>query len=84
VIDNLGLIHVSGCLYDPVVGRFLSSDPLGARWRFSVPQPAVLLNHNPLAYIDPSGKDCTKNEGRGVEVVDKLRPALTHEDEWGK
>ena len=27
-IDNIGLIHMNGRVYDPNVGRFMSTDPL--------------------------------------------------------
>jgi RHS repeat-associated protein len=28
MLDNVGLIHMNGRVYDPVIGRFLSTDPL--------------------------------------------------------
>ncbi|MCB1865903.1 MAG: RHS repeat-associated core domain-containing protein [Chromatiales bacterium] len=55
-IDEIGLIHMNGRVYDPTLGRFLSADPI-------VGQPlntqaynryAYALN-NPLKYTDPSG-----------------------------
>ncbi|HKX58891.1 MAG TPA: RHS repeat-associated core domain-containing protein [Steroidobacteraceae bacterium] len=58
VLDNLGLIHMNGRVYDPVVGRFLSADPY-------VTQPfhgqalnrySYVLN-SPLAFTDPTGFD---------------------------
>jgi RHS repeat-associated protein len=57
-LDNLGLIHMNGRVYDPRIGRFISADPY-------VPAPfsgqslnryAYVFN-NPLSYIDPSGFD---------------------------
>lgn len=55
-IDELGLIHMNGRIYDPVVGRFMSADPkiqspddLQSYNRYS-----YVLN-NPLGYTDPSG-----------------------------
>lgn len=55
-LDDQGIIHMNGRLYDPRVGRFLSPDPFVQN--VSNPQNlnryTYVLN-NPLAYIDPSG-----------------------------
>lgn len=54
--DKLGLINMNGRVYDPIVGRFLSVDPL-----VSNPLSAQSYNgysyclNNPLKYADPSG-----------------------------
>ncbi|XXX76943.1 RHS repeat-associated core domain-containing protein [Sorangium sp. So ce134] len=54
--DELGLVNMRGRLYDPVIGRFLTPDPLVAN-----PLSGQSLNpysyvlNNPLAYVDPSG-----------------------------
>ncbi|KYG00646.1 hypothetical protein BE21_57205 [Sorangium cellulosum] len=53
---ELGLINMRGRMYDPVIGRFLTPDPLVAN-----PLSGQSLNpysyvlNNPLAYVDPSG-----------------------------
>jgi RHS repeat-associated protein len=55
-LDNLGLIHMNGRVYDPAIGRFLSADPI-----VQDPYDGQDLNrysyawNNPLAVIDPSG-----------------------------
>jgi RHS repeat-associated protein len=56
MLDNLNLIHMNGRVYDPMIGRFLSADPLidGALktqgWnRYSY------VHNNPLSATDPSG-----------------------------
>jgi RHS repeat-associated protein len=55
-LDNLGLVHMNGRVYDPVLGRFLSPDPV-----VQAPYDAQGLNryayvlNNPLRYTDPSG-----------------------------
>ncbi len=55
-VDEMGLIHMNGRVYDPELGRFLSADPY-------IQQPmnsqsynrySYVLN-NPLKYSDPSG-----------------------------
>lgn len=55
-LDEVGLIHMGGRVYDPVIGRFLSADPF-------VQAPENLQNYNrysyvlnnPLSMTDPSG-----------------------------
>jgi RHS repeat-associated protein len=55
-MDDVGIIHMNGRIYDPELGRMLSPDPL-------VPNPlssqswnaySYVLN-NPLKFVDPSG-----------------------------
>lgn len=57
MLDELGLVHMNGRIYDPLLGRFFSPDPL-------VQAPDLLQNfnrysyvlNNPLRYTDPSGQ----------------------------
>lgn len=57
-LDNLGLVHMNGRVYDPLLARFLSADPI-------VPAPQLTQSfnrysytlNNPLSYVDPSGYD---------------------------
>lgn len=55
-LDELGLIHMNGRVYDPVLGRFLSADPY-----IQYPESTQGLNrysyvdNNPLSLTDPSG-----------------------------
>ena len=55
-LDEMGVIHMNGRVYDPLIGRFMSADPfiqspdnLQSYNRYS-----YVLN-NPLCYTDPSG-----------------------------
>ncbi len=58
MLDNLGLVHMNGRVYDPVIARFLSPDPY-----VTLPYDGQGLNRysyvlgNPLAFTDPSGFD---------------------------
>ena len=63
-----GLYNYGARLYDPIIGRFISADPI-------IPQPynpqslnrySYCLN-NPLIYVDPSGYENKKNEEGEIE-----------------
>jgi RHS repeat-associated protein len=55
-LDDIGIVHMNGRLYDPRIGRFLQADPF-------VPQPDDLQSfnrysycrNNPVNCVDPSG-----------------------------
>jgi RHS repeat-associated protein len=55
-LDAIGLVHMNGRVYDPLLGRFMSADP-------TVPDPTDGQNYNrysyvlnnPNVYTDPSG-----------------------------
>ncbi len=57
-LDNLNLIHMNGRVYDPMIGRFMSVDPV-----FQAPNNSQSVNpysyvmNNPLSLVDPSGYD---------------------------
>src|SRR5262249_42715691 len=54
--DELGLVNAKGRIYDPKVGRFLTTDPIvaeplsGQAWN-----PYAYVFNNPLSLVDPSG-----------------------------
>ncbi|HEV7163757.1 MAG TPA: RHS repeat-associated core domain-containing protein, partial [Gammaproteobacteria bacterium] len=55
-LDNVGLIHMNGRVYDPQIGRMISADP-------TIPNPMysqafnryAYVYNNPLSMTDPSG-----------------------------
>lgn len=55
-LDAVGLVHMNGRVYDPLVGRMISADP-------TVPDPMnaqawnrySYVGNDPLAFTDPSG-----------------------------
>nr|VFK45027.1 MAG: RHS repeat-associated core domain-containing protein [Candidatus Kentron sp. TC] len=55
-VDEMGLIHMNGRVYDPRLGRFLSADPniQAPHSTQSYNRYSYVLN-NPLKYTDPSG-----------------------------
>ena len=56
MLDDYGLIHMNGRVYDPQIGRFLSADPF-----VQAPENSQSYNrysyvwNNPLSAIDPNG-----------------------------
>lgn len=62
-LDEVGVIHMNGRVYDPLMGRFMSADPhvtypLNLQ---SFNRYAYVLN-NPFKYKDPSGFDAWSHE----------------------
>ncbi|WP_419812213.1 RHS repeat-associated core domain-containing protein [Bacterioplanoides sp.] len=56
MLDQVGLIHMNGRVYDPILGLFLSADPYiqSPSSALSTNRYSYVLN-NPLSYTDPSG-----------------------------
>jgi len=70
-LADLGLIHMNGRLYDPVLGRFLQADPI-----IQAPHNAQSHNrysyvlNNPLSFSDPSGFSWwTKNRSTILSIA---------------
>lgn len=56
MLDNLGIVHMNGRIYDPVLGRFMSADPLVQQPDFSQSYNRYsYVTNNPLSATDPSG-----------------------------
>lgn len=55
-LDAFELVNMNGRMYDPVIGRFLSPDPMtpSAENLQNFNRYSYVLN-NPLKYTDPSG-----------------------------
>ncbi|MCP5147948.1 MAG: RHS repeat-associated core domain-containing protein [Pseudomonadales bacterium] len=87
-LDDIGIIHMNGRIYDPRLGRMLSPDPVT-----QAPESGQNYNrytyayNNPLMYTDPSGFETHKksvlvdgngNAGAGpMEHVPVTAPRLT-------
>jgi RHS repeat-associated protein len=54
-LDNVGLIHMNGRVYDPLIGRFLGADPIVVAGHSQGVHPYAYVWNNPLRYTDPSG-----------------------------
>ena len=95
-LDNLDLVHMNGRVYDPVIARFLSADPI-----VQDPYHSQAFNrysyvwNNPLNATDPTGFKCEKLTGSNIcwpddEVVnsafvpDGLQPSGVEQNGQGK
>ena len=55
-IDEFNLIHMNGRVYDPVIGRFISADPvIQSPFESQNFNRYTYVMNNPLKYTDPSG-----------------------------
>jgi RHS repeat-associated protein len=68
--DALGLTYMRARYYDPVIGRFMSVDPLA----FSEADPQTFnrysyANNNPYKYFDPNGLDSVVVSWNGTAAV---------------
>lgn len=66
MLDDLGFVHMNARLYDPMLGRFISPDPVMARIDSSQALNRYsYVENNPLSFTDPSGNAA---EGGAAEV----------------
>jgi RHS repeat-associated protein len=70
-LDELGIIHMNGRIYDPTIGRFMSADPfIQAPYELQSHNRYAYVMNNPLLYTDPSGYSWwTKIRGIVITVV---------------
>ena len=69
-LDDIGIIHMNGRIYDPTLGRFMQADPL-------IQDPFNLQNYdrygycynNPIACIDPTGQHFSLRKLIGIVVA---------------
>jgi RHS repeat-associated protein len=68
MLDDLGLVHMNGRIYDPLIGRFLSGDILVQfpNKLQSYNRYSYVLN-NPLKYSDPTGYEVTQDAVIGFD-----------------
>ncbi len=84
MLDAVGLIHMNGRVYDPLLGRFMSADP-------TMQFPKNMQNYNrysyvlnnPLSYTDPSGffvkafKKLVKSVSKALKSVSKALRSIS-------
>ncbi|WP_415835040.1 RHS repeat-associated core domain-containing protein [Corallococcus soli] len=66
-LESFNLAHLGARLYDPVIGRFLSRDPLFVARTASTTHPYAFAMNDPVNRSDPSGLDpgCIGQECQG-------------------
>jgi RHS repeat-associated protein len=57
-LEPFGLAHLGARLYDPVIGRFLSRDPLVVPRTAASTNPYAFAMNDPVNRADPTGLDC--------------------------
>ena len=78
-VDELGLVHMNGRIYDPEIGKFLSADPT-----LQFPESTQGYNryayagNNPLTFTDPSGFSFWKSLMKVVGVFLSYLPLPTN------
>ena len=84
-LDGVGLIHMNGRVYDPVLGRYLSADPV-VQHPFSTQglNRYTYVANNPLSYTDPSGFGFFSSLFKGLKkvvkaVVGGIKKALSNQ-----
>jgi RHS repeat-associated protein len=69
-LDDLGLIHMNGRVYDQALGRFLSADPfVGDTYDAQDYNRYSYVGNNPMNATDPSGYFSLKDVAKIVAVV---------------
>ncbi|HSN98080.1 MAG TPA: RHS repeat-associated core domain-containing protein, partial [Candidatus Nanopelagicales bacterium] len=69
--EELGLMNMGGRVYDPKIGRFLTTDPVVSQPHFGQSWNAYsYVMNNPLAYVDPSGFSEEEPGIRPIRVVE--------------
>jgi RHS repeat-associated protein len=74
-LDDVGVIHMNGRIFDPTIARFMQGDPF-------IQDPSNLQNYNrytycynnPLTCTDPSGFDFWSEKFRNADPVYHARP----------
>ena len=72
-LDNIGLIHMNGRVYDPIIGRFMSADPF-------IPNPMSTQSFNRYSYVENSPLSSTDPSGFFNTDHDRWMPAWI---DWG-
>jgi RHS repeat-associated protein len=64
-LDAVGLVHMNGRVYEPLIGRFLSRDPrINETYLTQAINGYAYVHNSPLSFVDPTGY-----EGEPIESV---------------
>ncbi len=68
MLDSVGIIHMNGRIYDPLLGRFMNADPvIQAPTNFQSLNRYTYVLNNPLTLTDPSGHTSLRKFGRWLD-----------------
>ncbi|MDO9319288.1 MAG: RHS repeat-associated core domain-containing protein [Gammaproteobacteria bacterium] len=70
MVDEVGIIHMGGRIYDPELGRFMSADPIvqSISNAQNLNRYSYVLN-NPLSLVDPSGFRSKRPSGGKITTI---------------
>jgi RHS repeat-associated protein len=71
-----GLSHLGARIYDPVIGRFLSRDPLMVPQTATTSNPYAFAANDPFNAADPTGLDCSGGIGQECQFLAPLLSPL--------
>jgi|GEM_PF-2256210 len=66
---DLGLSYMQARYYDPVIGRFMSNDPVGFTGEVDTFNRYSYVANNPYKYVDPDGRKKRTPGGSGADFV---------------
>jgi RHS repeat-associated protein len=69
-LDDLGVVHMNGRIFDPVIARFMQGDPL-------IQDPLNLQNYNRYTYCYSNPLTCTDPSGLSMHFKDYLRAVVS-------
>ncbi|MCH9691790.1 MAG: RHS repeat-associated core domain-containing protein [Gammaproteobacteria bacterium] len=70
MLDQVGLIHMNGRIYDPRLARFLQADPfIDGVTNTQGYNRYSYVHNNPLSYTDPSGYGASNGVWSAVKIV---------------
>ncbi|MCA2214104.1 polymorphic toxin-type HINT domain-containing protein [Jidongwangia harbinensis] len=74
-LDPTGLTHIGAREYDPVLGRFISVDPLMNLEDAESWNGYAYADNNPIAKSDPSGLSCIMDDGSQCGPAQRTTPS---------
>jgi RHS repeat-associated protein len=82
-IDEIGLIHMNGRVYDAELGRFLSADKyIQAPYNTQSFNRYSYVWNNPLKYTDPSGWMAAFKEERAIQKENYDKTGSAYDESW--